>query len=433
MSNYPNERNYDDMTRSDRYDEYNGKQKMLRFIVSSLMILIILVAVFALGWMIMNPEGTDPESEERKEFESSTIEGDSSEIATAENAQITDIIEESLSDTSSDRETSSSSSGVDGDQNPNSSPAEIDSDIIRSQDLSEDKNDGIQSEDMENGNEEIIPGTEERKEPSAEENQAEDSVRYSSYTVKEGDTVSSIAESFNLLPETILGVNIIDSSGEIRRGMKLRIPDRDGQVYIIQSGDSLSEIAHAYDMGYLTLAEINDLNPNAIIYPGDELFIPKAAISDEDINAGTAMGEGEEISIEEIFIWPSEGDLMTTFGEKRDPITAEIKDFYGIDISNETGTPVIASMGGTVDEISRDVTTDNGKLIRINKGEYSTIYAHLDVILVEPGETVEQGQLIGEMGNTGKSLEPHLYFAIQRNGNSLDPLTLIKQEDIQEE
>lgn len=432
MSNYPNERNYDDMTRSDRYDEYNGKQKMLRFIVSSLMILIILAAVFALGWMILNPEGTNPESEEGKELESSTIESDSSEKTSSENARISDIIEESLSDTSVDRETSSSLSGVDGDQNPNSSPAEKDSDIIKSQDLAE-ENDGIQSEDMENGNEEIIPGTEERKEPSAEEKQAEDSVSYTSYTVKEGDTVSSIAESFNLLPETILGVNIIDSSGEIRRGMKLRIPDRDGQVYIIQSGDSLSEIAHSYDMGYLTLAEINDLNPNAIIYPGDELFIPKVAVPGEDTNAGTAMGEGEVISIEEIFIWPAEGDLMTTFGEKRDPITAEIKDFYGIDISNETGTPVIASMGGTVDEISRDVTTDNGKLIRISKGEYLTIYAHLDVILVEPGETVEQGQLIGEMGNTGKSLEPHLYFAIQRNGNSLDPLTLIKQEDKQEE
>ncbi|MCF7944086.1 MAG: peptidoglycan DD-metalloendopeptidase family protein [Spirochaetia bacterium] len=432
MNSHPNERNYDDMTRSDKYDEYNGKQKMLRFIVSSLMILIILAAVFALGWMIVNPEGSSPESEEGNNLESTAVEDNSSEIASAENAQIKDIIEESLSDTSLESESNIESPSVDGELDQSSIPAEKDSDINKSQELSEEKNDETQTDDLEKEEEEIIPGTEERNESSAEET-SEDSVSYTSYTVKEGDTVSSIAESFNLLPETILGVNIIDSSGEIRRGMKLRIPDRDGQVYIIQSGDSLSEIAHSYDMGYLTLAEINDLNPSAIIYPGDELFIPKVTISDEETNAEIGNGEDEEISLGELFIWPAEGNLMTTFGEKRDPITAEIKDFYGIDISNVTGTPVIASMGGTVEEISRDVTTDNGKLIRISKGEYTTIYAHLDVILVEPGETVEQGQLIGEMGNTGKSLEPHLYFAIQRNGNSLDPLTLVKQEDKQEE
>jgi len=422
---------FDDMNEYTAYSEYSKRQRTLRIIVSSVMALIIIAAVLALLWMIRSPgsgraeQGDAVRSESRSDTSSqdqerSAGEADSGSAEAAESnsesERIGDLIEKTLRDSSrgnsADSEISDSEANTAGEQRPDSSAAAETGESAAA--------DGDAASTQSN-TEEFVPGTGLREETEEDTRQgASRQVQFTAYIVQEDDTVSSIANAYNLKPQTIIGVNLLTENNSLVPGMRLRIPDRDGHMYIIKPGDSLSAIAHQYDMGYLTLAEINGLNPNAIIYPGDELFIPKINITENEALAVTG----------DLFVWPADGEVTALFGTKEDPITAEMIDYPGIDISNSTGTSVKASMGGQVEEIFHEIT-GYGKYVVIRNGEYRTLYAHLDEILVEQGQTVEQGQKIGEMGNTGRSLDPHLFFSIEKDGTPVDPLSLLKREDPQ--
>lgn len=96
----------------------------------------------------------------------------------------------------------------------------------------------------------------------------------------------------------------------------------------------------------------------------------------------------------------------------------------GVDMAIETGSPVYASKTGTV--ILAQWYYGYGKCIDVDHGDgVVTRYAHLDSINVTEGDTVFQGQIIGESGNTGNSTGPHLHFEIRINGESVNPADYI--------
>ena len=100
---------------------------------------------------------------------------------------------------------------------------------------------------------------------------------------------------------------------------------------------------------------------------------------------------------------------------------------YGIDIPKSTGTSVFASDGGYVSEINTNRYAGTGLMITINhENGYQSRYMHLSGFSVKQGERVYQGQTIGSVGNTGNSTGPHLHFEIIRNGENINPLTVIR-------
>ncbi len=109
------------------------------------------------------------------------------------------------------------------------------------------------------------------------------------------------------------------------------------------------------------------------------------------------------------------------FGYRMHPILHVLKMHTGVDISAEIGTPVYATGNGIV--ISADMSDGGyGQCIRINHGfTYVTVYAHLSKILVSPGEFVKRGQLIGLVGNTGRSTSPHLHYEVRINNQPVNP------------
>lgn len=94
----------------------------------------------------------------------------------------------------------------------------------------------------------------------------------------------------------------------------------------------------------------------------------------------------------------------------------------GVDIAGPLGTEIYAAADGVV-EVSKENPELNGRYIILDHGNgYRTLYAHCDKLLVNEGETVEQGQLIALMGTTGESTGVHLHFGIiDQNGNSTEP------------
>ena len=236
-------------------------------------------------------------------------------------------------------------------------------------------------------------------------------VTFVEHIVKPGDTITGIARSYGVKPETIIGVNTIRDYNSIEAGTILKIPNRDGQMYIVKSGDSLSVIASGFGMGYLTLAEVNGLT-SSLIRPGDALFIPDRTISEEVFK--TVM--------KTLFIRPAEGSISVAFNDELEDITTgEIYESDGIQIVNSTGTPVLAAMSGTIKSVTSDTSGLGKYIIMSHENGYTTLYAHLDKALVHVGDFVEQGSTIGSLGNTGKILSPALYFEIRKDGVPIDP------------
>ena len=98
----------------------------------------------------------------------------------------------------------------------------------------------------------------------------------------------------------------------------------------------------------------------------------------------------------------------------------------GIDIAAPIGTPIRASGGGTVAQTGADADYGMFVLLRHPDG-YETMYGHASRVLVREGDSVRAGVVIALTGNSGRSTAPHLHFEVRRQGQSLDPLTLVKQ------
>lgn len=129
------------------------------------------------------------------------------------------------------------------------------------------------------------------------------------------------------------------------------------------------------------------------------------------VEIGTKVPDGIGIGS---FIDPTFGTVTSRFGARWG------RHHNGLDIANDTGTPVEAADNGEVTYVGYN--GDFGNLIIINHNNgYETYYAHLDSMDVAVGEKIIQGQKIGEVGNTGYSTGPHLHFEVRKDGVPTDP------------
>ncbi|MEB1806900.1 MAG: peptidoglycan DD-metalloendopeptidase family protein [Bacillaceae bacterium] len=143
---------------------------------------------------------------------------------------------------------------------------------------------------------------------------------------------------------------------------------------------------------------------------------------------GTVPAYAQTIEEELInsLIWPTEGEISDHYGTRGGR-------HFGIDIAAPEGTPIVSIQEGT---ISRSYYSDTyGNVIFVKHGtELETIYAHMHERYVSEGDFVEQGQVIGTVGNTGRSSGNHLHFEVHvgewnlRKTNSIDPLLVLKDE-----
>ncbi len=126
--------------------------------------------------------------------------------------------------------------------------------------------------------------------------------------------------------------------------------------------------------------------------------------------------------------WPigSEYRKITSgFGMRKDPFIRTKKFHRGIDILAPMGTPVTAAGDG---EIIMAVSHEGGygKHVKIVHGDFTTLYSHLNRYIVGKGDVVKQGQIIGYVGTSGRSVHPHLHFEIHKNRKPMDPKELLK-------
>ena len=120
--------------------------------------------------------------------------------------------------------------------------------------------------------------------------------------------------------------------------------------------------------------------------------------------------------------------LASGFGPRIDPIYKVRKMHYGVDFSAPKGTP-IASTGDGVVKAVRTTFGGFGKHIYIDHGfGYVTVYAHMDSFNVKEGQKIKRGEIIGFVGNSGKSTAPHVHYEVHVNGKKVDPVHYFYQD-----
>jgi murein DD-endopeptidase MepM/ murein hydrolase activator NlpD len=119
-------------------------------------------------------------------------------------------------------------------------------------------------------------------------------------------------------------------------------------------------------------------------------------------------------------LWPVEGVVTSSFGEREDPFNGEGAFHAGLDISAPSGTVVRATGDGMVD--SAAVTNGYGREVIIDHGHgVRTVYGHLSGMIVLAGQNVVRGQIIGYVGRTGRSTGPHLHYEVRINNTPVNP------------
>lgn len=173
---------------------------------------------------------------------------------------------------------------------------------------------------------------------------------------------------------------------------------------------------------------------------------PAGNAADYALNSGgpeetdQANGEDSEIDAEVAAIrkdldpaylpteWAHLGKINNEFGFRRNPFGGRAYEFHpGMDIDGERGDVVTAPANGTV--IKAGWTGGYGNMIEIDHGGGLTSrYGHLSKIEVEVGDAVTRGQLLGNIGSTGRSTGPHLHFELRLNDKSINPRHFLPQE-----
>ena len=243
-------------------------------------------------------------------------------------------------------------------------------------------------------------------------------VTFQTYTVKSGDSISTISRKFGLSNiSTLIAVNDISNVRTLRSGQKLRIPSMDGLVYTVQSGDSLNSLSVKYHVSVEEILDANDLTSDTLAR-GMSLFIPGAKM--DTMSLKKAMGE--------LFVYPitAAWRLTSRFGPRKDPFTGVASSHTGIDMACPTGTPIRAALSGKVAYVGWSNVFGNYVIINHGNG-YQTLYGHMSKTLVKKGQSVDQSTRVGLVGSTGYSTGPHLHFTVYKNGNLVDPMSLLKR------
>lgn len=138
----------------------------------------------------------------------------------------------------------------------------------------------------------------------------------------------------------------------------------------------------------------------------------------KDIEKSQMEIDGEYIKSKYEPIIPVSGTVTSRYGA-REPTEIISANHKGIDIGANTGTPIYASIEGTVTLVSDE--GDYGTHVKIENEDILTIYAHCSKILVKEGDKIKKGDKIALVGSTGNSTGPHLHFEVRRDNRTVNP------------
>lgn len=247
------------------------------------------------------------------------------------------------------------------------------------------------------------------------------------HTVEDGETYSSIAQRYNLDVNTVLWQNNATAKSTIKPGDSLEILPVDGVRHKVKKGETIFTIAKYYGLDESQAQGIVNYPFNEFqddesftLTVGQYLMVPDGVRPEEKKTptaprsnvASRLTPDAGSVSSQGSFVWPASGKITQGYR------------FYhkAFDIANRGGGNILAADAGRVIMAGWPDNSGYGNRVMIDHGNgYITLYAHLSLIQVQVGQTVRRGDLIGQMGSTGRSTGVHLHFEIRNNGVLEDP------------
>ncbi|HUQ30121.1 MAG TPA: M23 family metallopeptidase [Candidatus Paceibacterota bacterium] len=244
------------------------------------------------------------------------------------------------------------------------------------------------------------------------------SEQISVYVVRKGDTLSVIAQMFNVSVNTVVWANDLGSTRAIHEGQTLVILPVSGVERTVIKGDTLKSIAKKYGADADEIAEYNGLESDAVlavgttlIIPGGEVATPVPVVKAKGVTrAGGKIYEpylgGSGAEIAGYFANPIPGARMTQ----------GLHGWNGIDLGAAKGTAIHAAAGGTVIVAKANGGWNGGYgnyVVISHPNGTQTLYAHMTSVGVSVGQAVSRSSYIGTVGSTGLSTGPHLHFEVR--------------------
>lgn len=244
-----------------------------------------------------------------------------------------------------------------------------------------------------------------------EVNERQNNGKISLYEVRQGDSLSQIADMFGVSVNTIRWANNLE--GSITPGQTLIILPINGVKHIVKSGGTVSDIAEIYNGDAREIAIFNGISVDTKLNPGDEILVPNGEIQEtppKKSKTGTKV----------VTKTSSKASNPTYSGYYMRPIsggvrTQGIHGYNAIDIGVPVGTSIYAAASGTVIISKADGWNGGygGYIVIKHDNGTQTLYAHNSRNDVIVGQRVNQGEVIGAVGNTGRSTGPHLHFEVR--------------------
>lgn len=265
--------------------------------------------------------------------------------------------------------------------------------------------------------------------------------------VQKGDTLYSIVNRYDVTPYNLISQNELKDPFELIEGQVLKIIPRN--THIVRLGDSLFSISKQYSVNQFEIAQLNELKEPYELQVGQILQLPDSKDfsvflmekPDERVVAIETKPETPAITLNEqdlsdlpekkffvapklaagdAFNWPLSGQIVNSFGPAERGIHND-----GVDIAAKFGADIKTTAPGTVAYIGFGLKSFGTLILVKHEGGVISAYAHLSEVLVNEGDVLSSGQIIGKVGRSGRVETPTLHFEIRQNRTPIDPANII--------
>ena len=264
--------------------------------------------------------------------------------------------------------------------------------------------------------------------------------------VRGGDTLFILATRYQVTPGSIARANNLAAPFQLRAGQRLKI--NPARIHIVRPGESLFSLSQRYAVSQYQLAQLNGLSEPYALVAGQRLQLPDShdfsvleAASPRTVLRARPARPGEaakpapqakpaqprksfvapKMEASDGFDWPVAGEILADFGPAERGVHND-----GIDIAAAEGTAVATAAPGTVAYVGTGLKSFGTLVLVKHDGGYITAYAHLGSVAVTEGQVLNAGQMIGQVGMTGRARQPSLHFEIRQGRTPVNPREVIE-------
>ena len=236
----------------------------------------------------------------------------------------------------------------------------------------------------------------------------------STYIVRKGDTISSIAKMFDVSTGTILSANDLKRGETISVGQKLIILPISGIQYTVKKGDTIYSVSKKYKVDVGEIVGFNGFSSSEdALAVGEVIIIPFAEIEEKS----TASTQPNKVVNKARGVSGPDysGYYIRPVSYEAGAKSQGLHGYNGVDIAGKVGTPIIAAASGEV-IVSKQGGWNGGYgsyVVISHDNGTQTLYGHLSGVVAKEGWHVSKGQLVGYMGSTGRSTGSHLHFEVR--------------------